>query len=263
MFGFGKRKRYNGSVDIKLNNEYQIATNDNPQFPGILAYLKFIDNAWNAKMSEDEGALYIATLYYCGLRKHGLHDDADALYSRIDAIVNFGLPKGLISQTHWAAFSELILQANSEVKNEALVKKEQEVDRFDNKPKFEFTGGMPYFLKHQPRFKYETDGYEIFLFESLVSIAEEMTRNPMPIRFKYTMVLIHLISGEPYMIVTLEESSSQQGQFFLCAFESSGDHLNLGEGKDYLEISSFEKAALKFICNAFFINILSLKKYTY
>lgn len=139
----------------------------------------------------------------------------------------------------------------------------QEVSGFDNKPKFEFTGGMPYFLKHQPRFKYETDGYEMFLFENLVSVAEEMTKNPMPIRFKYTMVLLHLISGEPYMIVTLEESSSNQGQFFLCAFERSGDHLNLGEGKDYLEISYFEKAALKFICSAFFIAFSSLKKYSY
>ncbi len=114
MFGFGGRKKYNGAIDIKLNNEYQIPTRDNPSFPGTLAYLEMIDIAWNTKMSEDEGALYIATLYYCGIRKHGLHVEANALHKRIQSIVNFGLPKGLISQVRWSKFSEAIQKANQE-----------------------------------------------------------------------------------------------------------------------------------------------------
>ena len=36
MFGFGNRKKYNGIVDTKLNNEYQIATRDNPSFRAFL-----------------------------------------------------------------------------------------------------------------------------------------------------------------------------------------------------------------------------------
>lgn len=114
MFGFGNRKKYNGAVDIKLNNEYQIPTRDNPSFPGMGAYLKLIDNAWNTKMTEDEGALYIATLYYCGILKHGLHDEASTLHSRIQSIVSFGLPKGIISQARWAKFSGAIQQVNQE-----------------------------------------------------------------------------------------------------------------------------------------------------
>ena len=114
MFGFRNRKKYNGSVDIKLNNEYQIPTSDNPGFPGTLAYLELIDKAWDGKMSEDEGALYIATLYYCGLRKHGLHSEASALYSRIQSIVSFGLPNGLISHERWDKFSGAIERANHE-----------------------------------------------------------------------------------------------------------------------------------------------------
>lgn len=114
MFGFGDRKKYNGSVDIKLNNEYQIATRNNPNFPGMLAYLELIDNAWKAKMTEDEGALYIATLYYCGILKRGLRDEASDLYSRIKSIVSFGLPKGMISQARWDKFSVAIQQANHE-----------------------------------------------------------------------------------------------------------------------------------------------------
>lgn len=116
MFGFGGRKKYNGAVDTKLNNEYQIVTSelDNPNFPGVLFYLEIIDNAWSAKMSEDEGALYVATLYYCGLLKHGLHAEASALHSRIQSIVGFGLLKGMISQARWAKFSAAIQQANTE-----------------------------------------------------------------------------------------------------------------------------------------------------
>ncbi|KAF1723123.1 hypothetical protein [Pseudoxanthomonas wuyuanensis] len=114
MFGFRDRKEYNGAVDAKLNNEYQIATRDNPSFPGMLAYLELIDNAWKTKMSEDEGALYIATLYYCGILKLGLRAEASPLHSRIQSIVSFGLPKGMISQARWSKFSTAIQQANQE-----------------------------------------------------------------------------------------------------------------------------------------------------
>lgn len=114
MFGFGNRKKYNGAVDSKLNNEYQIATRDNPNFPGMLAYLDLIDNAWNVKMSQDEGALYIATLYYCGLLKHELYTEANALHSRIQSIGTFGLSKGIISQARWTKFSDAIQQAKQD-----------------------------------------------------------------------------------------------------------------------------------------------------
>lgn len=114
MFGFGNRKKYNGTVDIKLNNEYQIATRGNPSFPGLVAYLELIDNAWNANMSEDEGALYIATLYYCGLLKHGLHAEAAMLQARITSIVSFGLSMGMISQPRWEKFYGAIEHAKQD-----------------------------------------------------------------------------------------------------------------------------------------------------
>jgi hypothetical protein len=99
MFGLGrKRKLYNGAVDTKLNNEYQIATRNNPKFPGSLYYLQLIDNAWGASMSEDEAALYIATLYYEGIAKQGHLTEAGALHSRILSIVEFGRARRLISE---------------------------------------------------------------------------------------------------------------------------------------------------------------------
>ena len=66
-------------------------------------------------MTEDEASLYIATLYYCGIVKHGLYSEASALQLRIQSIVSFGLPRGLISQARWAKFSAAIQQANQEV----------------------------------------------------------------------------------------------------------------------------------------------------
>lgn len=114
MFGFGKRKKYNGTVDIKLNNEYQVSTEDAPGFPGVFAYLELIDNAWNTNMTVDEAALYIATLYYCGLVKNDILDIAAELNLRIESIVRFGLSKETISQERWQKFSSAIEQAKKE-----------------------------------------------------------------------------------------------------------------------------------------------------
>lgn len=114
MFGFGrKRKLYNGTVDTKLNNEYQIPTRDNPKFPQVLAYLNLIDNAWGANFSEDEAALYIATLYYCGILKNGDHTEAGGLFSRIQSIVQFGLSRGMISEKVGSAVLRDIQKANA------------------------------------------------------------------------------------------------------------------------------------------------------
>lgn len=108
MFGFGGRKKYNGVVDTKLNNEYQISTQGNPNFPAPLAYLNLIDTAWNSSMSADEAALYVATLYYCGTIKHGLHAEEAALWPRIQAVVRFGLEKGLITKAQWDKYESVI-----------------------------------------------------------------------------------------------------------------------------------------------------------
>ena len=114
MFGFGNnRKKYNGAVDLKLNNEYQIQTKNNDKFPGMLAYLELIDNARKAKMNEDEAAMYIATLYYCGIAKNGYLEEAEVLLERIQSIAMFCLPKNMISEDHWRRFLGAIEEANS------------------------------------------------------------------------------------------------------------------------------------------------------
>jgi hypothetical protein len=49
-------------------------------------------------LSEDEAALYIATLYYDGISKAGLQTEASALHGRILSVVEFGRARGLISE---------------------------------------------------------------------------------------------------------------------------------------------------------------------
>lgn len=108
MFGFNKRKRFNGDVDVKLNNEYQIATRNNPDFPGMSVYLELLDTAWSSKMNADEAALYIAVLLYSGFVKHGDFYKAQELLANIERVASFGLSKGFIAQARWERFSVAI-----------------------------------------------------------------------------------------------------------------------------------------------------------
>jgi len=114
MFGlFGNRKKYNGTVDTKLNNEYQINTQKEP-FPGPLAFLKLLDAAWAANMNEDEAAMYVASLYFCGLLKAGHEQSAENLYDRIHHVGEFGLSKGMISRERYEGLFEAINKAIEE-----------------------------------------------------------------------------------------------------------------------------------------------------
>jgi len=73
MFSFGARKEYDGEITAKLNNDFKIDTEHakNPNFPGILTYYAFLDEAWSNKGSPEEAATRMASMYYCGLVKNG------------------------------------------------------------------------------------------------------------------------------------------------------------------------------------------------
>lgn len=113
MFGFRNRKEYNGTVDLKLVNGYGIATRDNPKFPGVLAYLKMIDEAWNAKFTEEEAAMFIATLYYSGLKREGHTEEARALAARLSTTGQADFGAGKIGMQRLSAFMAAIEKANA------------------------------------------------------------------------------------------------------------------------------------------------------
>jgi hypothetical protein len=111
MFGlFKSRPKYNGTVDTKLNNEYQIDTRGKA-FPGPASYLKILDLAWQTGMNEDEAAMYVATLYFCGIMKAGLEDEAARILERLNSVGDFGLSKGMIDGQRHAKFIATIKEA--------------------------------------------------------------------------------------------------------------------------------------------------------
>ena len=115
MFGFRNRKQYNGSVDVKLTDGYGIATRDNPKFPGVLAFLKMIDQAWDSKFTEEEAAMFIATLYYSGLKREGHDAEARALASRLSTTGQADFGAGKISMQRLSVFMAAIEKANAGV----------------------------------------------------------------------------------------------------------------------------------------------------
>ncbi len=115
MFGFHNRKKYNAAVDVKLNNEYQIRTRDNPNFPGVLKYLELIDVSWNDNGSEDECAMQIATLYLCGLLRHALWDEGRVVAGRFDQIGPYGVQRGLVRAEVWEKCVALVEKTKREV----------------------------------------------------------------------------------------------------------------------------------------------------
>lgn len=98
MFGlFRSRPKFNGTVDTKLNNEYQINTRREP-FPGPMAFLKILDVAWGADMNEDEAAMYVATLFFVGVLRSGDEEGAEALLDRLNQVGDFGVSHGMIAK---------------------------------------------------------------------------------------------------------------------------------------------------------------------
>ena len=108
MFGFRNRKKYNGSVDTKINNEYGIKTRGNSNFPGAIAYLGMIDAPFNNVSTEDECALQIVTLYLCGAIKHNLHSESKAIQERAKQVVPFGIKAKQIREELWEKCSAML-----------------------------------------------------------------------------------------------------------------------------------------------------------
>lgn len=112
MLGFRNRKKFNGNVDHLLTSAYKIVTRDNPRFPGVLAYLEMLDQAWNAKFTDEEAAMFVATLYYSGLIQNGFYDEAQPLESRLEHLGATGFASGKIGMQRLSSFKAHIQKAN-------------------------------------------------------------------------------------------------------------------------------------------------------
>ena len=98
---FGKRKQFNGRVDFILKENFKIDTNSNtnPDFPGILAYLRLIDYGWNNKCGAEETAAHIGIGLFLGMRekrKFRTIEDMNATQRRLVAFVQDNYQTGNI-----------------------------------------------------------------------------------------------------------------------------------------------------------------------
>ncbi|WP_150123483.1 hypothetical protein [Halotalea alkalilenta] len=78
--------KYSKEVNFLLNRKYSITTDSriNSKFPAVLAYGELVDTARKVKMTTEECAMYIATLYLCGLIKsEGMNPHHEELYRKI------------------------------------------------------------------------------------------------------------------------------------------------------------------------------------
>lgn len=115
MFGlFRSQPKFNGTVDTKLNNEYQIHTKQDNRFPDPALYLRLLNDMWQLKASEDEAAMYIAALFYRGLLKAGYRDEALLLQARIIEVGVFGVEHGMISRARFEQIASEIRTATDD-----------------------------------------------------------------------------------------------------------------------------------------------------
>ncbi|MGH2341117.1 hypothetical protein ACRC7T_06485 [Segnochrobactraceae bacterium EtOH-i3] len=109
-----KRRHYNGAVDGLLVNSIHIKTRDNEKFPRVGAYLEMLDDAYKAGMNQFEAAAYIAVLYYCGLEKHGFHEEALDVYLSIHEFIIPIQRGGGISLELWSRLTKEMNDAKNE-----------------------------------------------------------------------------------------------------------------------------------------------------
>ena len=226
---FNRRKKYNGQVAALLP-----AFGFNLEEAGVMKTANVLDIAWEQKYSEYEGALYVAYLVFAGMLK-AEESRADDVKSKIEYVQNDWVSKGLVRHDLASRFS-------SKAKEWTHGKQQKSA------PDFEFAPNMPDIMQSEPISAHKTDRYLMLLVQDVPSIGERMSGSKMPLRFLYAMAVIDATTNNQCMFVTLETGFTSD--IFLCAFEASGAHSNLGDGSIYTERYAFESAAIDIICNS-------------
>jgi len=93
----GSRKKFDRRVDRILSASYEIKTRNSDNIPGMNSYAQLLDGAWEKKMSADECAMHVATMYALGLSNKGLVKEAETVADKINRIYNFNRTQGFIS----------------------------------------------------------------------------------------------------------------------------------------------------------------------
>jgi hypothetical protein len=94
---FGKRKRFNGDVDLRLREFFGIDASGG----GLLGLLSLLDTAWSARMNADEAATYVAVLTCVGHYRECEPRKGSLMLERILAYGKTRVAVGQIGRQHW------------------------------------------------------------------------------------------------------------------------------------------------------------------
>ena len=72
-----------------------------------------IDEAWNSKFTEEEAAMFIATLYYSGLKREGHSQETRALAGHLATTGQADFAAGKIGMQRLSAFMAAVEKANA------------------------------------------------------------------------------------------------------------------------------------------------------
>tara|TARA_R110001592_G_scaffold47479_2_gene150394 strand:+ start:1067 stop:1792 length:726 start_codon:yes stop_codon:yes gene_type:complete len=236
---FNRRRKYNGKVAALLP-----AFGFNLEEAGVMKTTNVLDIAWNQKYSEYEGALYVAYLVFSGMLK-ARDSRADEVLGKIEYIQKDWVSRGLIRK-------ELASQFSSKAKEWTQGEEQTESQGF------EFLPNMPDIMQSEPVSAHIAGQHLMLLVEDVPSIAERMSGSEMPLRFPYVLAVVNSSNNQPTMFVTLEEGLTSS--VFLCVFDASGTHSNLGSGEPYMERYAFEKAAIEIVCQSLKLDVSSVVK---
>ena len=117
-FLFGGKKRinrgeYNAKVSQIIKDDFGITPDSrvDPRFPGVLAYLGFIDEIYYNDGSPEQAALHLMLPLFGGLRKSQLEkdrSDAALLFEKIKKQARLYLSNGAISQRVLDGYSAVL-----------------------------------------------------------------------------------------------------------------------------------------------------------
>ncbi|MFE8073525.1 hypothetical protein QQM79_20960 [Marinobacteraceae bacterium S3BR75-40.1] len=234
---FNRRKKYNGKVAALLP-----AFGFNLEEAGVMKTANVLDIAWNQKYSEYEGALYVAYLVYGGMLKAG-DAKADEVMGKIEYIQKDWVARDLVRKE---LASRFLAKANEWTQKDKQSKTDD----------FEFSANMPDVTQCEPVNAYVAGQYILLLVEDVPPIGERLSGSELPLRFPYVLAVVNSTTSQPAMFVTLEEGFTDNS--FLCVFDVSGAHSNLGNGEPYMERQCFESVAIEIACKYLELDITSV-----
>jgi hypothetical protein len=228
MMFFNRRKKYNGRVAALLP-AFGLSIEDG----GVFGVLDILDGTWRKGMNEYEAALQIAYTLYGGLLKAN-EPRANGVIDSISRIQKDWVEKGLVTQELVRGFASVISRCEGKQQSQFT-------------PEMELSSNMPDMTETDPIAMFDAGEFVFVVSKDVRSIGERTLGQEMPLHFPLAMVAVNQTTRRPEFFVGLEAGFTDG--LFLCTFDMTGAHGNLGDGEAYRNESAFIGKALEIACS--------------